>query len=302
MGRPRNPPGPDDAPPPAPTRPTRHITEAPYWTPGMKPYESPRKLRARLQAEAPDWWQQLITWRRLRAKDLHEIDLMGKSAAHVRSWVEASHMFPPPGITSSTPVRALQQLAHPPARPEPVLDKEGAERLRRLADGIKKIHPQLVAAEDAEYMPEELFEEMGEEWASVSDPDEFVRDVLWVYTAIERRVTEKQAPSAGAWTLLKYARENKDRYFAAVYPKSLEYSAKIKAAKLAHDRELKKLEIEAELEQHRQNQMSPEEAKELAATIDLCREMGLPVKDVAKGIRLKKEPPPELAAALKGDE
>ena len=298
MGRPRKPPGPDDAPPAAPTRSHRFILEAPYWCPSSRPYESPQRLRDRLKKEAPDWYQQMITWRRLRARDLHEIDLMSKSAAHVRSWTEASFMFPPPGITATSPVRALEQLSHPPARPEPALDKEGVERLKRLAQGLVKVHPQIFEAEEAQFMSEEIFASMPEEWAEVDDPERFVEDVLWTYANLKRKVSEKQAPSAGAWSLLHFARENTEKFFTACYPKALDYSAKIKAAKLAHERELRKMEIEAELEQHRANAMTPEEAKELAATLDLMKELGVPYKEVARGIKLKKEPPPELVARM----
>jgi hypothetical protein len=290
--------GQTEEPPKKPVRAYRYVTEAPYWAPGMKPYESPAKLKERLRREAPDWYQAMIQWRKLRARDLYDIDLLSRTAAHARSWVEASHLYPPQAITATTPLRALCKLTHPPAEPQPALDKEGVERLRKLARGLEKIHPDIVKAEEAQYMPEELFEEMGEEWSHVADPAGFVRDVLWVYGAIKRRVREKDAPSAGAWTLLHFARESGEKYFTSVYPRALEYDAKIKAARLAHERELKKLEIEAELEQHRANEMTDVEAKELAATLDLCRELGVPYKDIAKGIRLKKEPPPELVARM----
>jgi hypothetical protein len=290
--------GQTEEPPQKPVRAYRYVTEAPYWAPGMKPYESPAKLKERLRREAPDWYQAMIQWRKLRARDLYDIDLLSRTAAHARSWVEASHLYPPQAITATTPLRALCKLTHPPAEPQPALDKEGVERLRKLARGLEKIHPDIVKAEEAQYLSEEIFEELGDAWGVISDPAEFVRDVLWTYPNIQRRVREKDAPSSGAWTLLHYARENKEKFFAQIWPKALEYQARITNAKLQHERELKKIEVEAEVQRHRANEMSDAEAKELAATLDLMKELGVPYKDVARGIKLRKEAPPELVARM----
>lgn len=48
------------------------------------------------------------------------------------------------------------------------------------------------------------------------------RDVLWAYDHLEnRRVKPHDAPSLGAWSLLKWARDYRSRFFEQLLPKAL---------------------------------------------------------------------------------
>ncbi|MCX7429147.1 MAG: hypothetical protein NTW96_26415 [Planctomycetia bacterium] len=52
-------------------------------------------------------------------------------------------------------------------------------------------------------------------------PFDFARDVVWVYGHLDdRAMTPKDAPSAGAWGLLTWARRNLSRFFETVLPKA----------------------------------------------------------------------------------
>ncbi len=53
------------------------------------------------------------------------------------------------------------------------------------------------------------------------DPD-LPRDVLWVYEQLEnRKARPEDAPSLGAWSLLKWARNYRNRFFEQLLPKAL---------------------------------------------------------------------------------
>ncbi len=52
-------------------------------------------------------------------------------------------------------------------------------------------------------------------------PD-LVRDTLWTYENLARKgVTPKDAPSLGAWSLLNWARENRNHFFERMLPKAM---------------------------------------------------------------------------------
>ena len=60
-----------------------------------------------------------------------------------------------------------------------------------------------------------------------SSSDDFVRDALWVYDRLGLAgVTLKDAPSLGAWSLLRWARRNEDRFFEQILPKVMAKSPK----------------------------------------------------------------------------
>lgn len=69
------------------------------------------------------------------------------------------------------------------------------------------------------------------EWIEDGAPPDLARDIKWVYQQLEnRRVRPEQAPSAGAWSLLQWAREYRSRFFEQLLPKAL-------AAKASEDEE-----------------------------------------------------------------
>ena len=53
-------------------------------------------------------------------------------------------------------------------------------------------------------------------------PPDLVRDTLWVYENLpNRRVKPADAPSCGAWALLEWARQYRNRFFEQVLPKAM---------------------------------------------------------------------------------
>ncbi|MFH1184671.1 MAG: hypothetical protein V1755_06485 [Chloroflexota bacterium] len=53
------------------------------------------------------------------------------------------------------------------------------------------------------------------------EPD-LVRDIMWAYRGLDwRNARVQDAPSAGAWSLLKWAREYRNRFFEQMLPKAL---------------------------------------------------------------------------------
>jgi hypothetical protein len=56
---------------------------------------------------------------------------------------------------------------------------------------------------------------------SYDERPDMSRDILWVYENLVREgVKPEDAPSLGAWALLKWARENRNRFFEQVLPKA----------------------------------------------------------------------------------
>jgi hypothetical protein len=54
-----------------------------------------------------------------------------------------------------------------------------------------------------------------------SQPD-MSRDILWVYENLARKgVTARDAPSLGAWSLLIWARQDRNRFFEQMLPKAM---------------------------------------------------------------------------------
>lgn len=59
-----------------------------------------------------------------------------------------------------------------------------------------------------------------------TDDSDFVSASQWVFDNLARQVEPDQAPSAGAWSMLEWARGNRDDFFKAIMPKALEIKAK----------------------------------------------------------------------------
>jgi hypothetical protein len=67
------------------------------------------------------------------------------------------------------------------------------------------------------------------EWADhlSSSSDDFVGDVMWVYSRLGlSNVQPEDAPSAGAWSLLRWAKRHEDRFFEQTLPKVMAKSPK----------------------------------------------------------------------------
>jgi hypothetical protein len=53
-------------------------------------------------------------------------------------------------------------------------------------------------------------------------PSDLVRDTLWAYENLaNRRIKASDAPSCGAWALLEWARQYRNRFFEQVLPKAM---------------------------------------------------------------------------------
>jgi len=64
-----------------------------------------------------------------------------------------------------------------------------------------------------------------EHWDTASD--DYVRDAQWVYGKIgSPNVQPEDAPSPGAWSMLRWARGNEDRFFEQIMPKVMAKSSK----------------------------------------------------------------------------
>jgi hypothetical protein len=72
-------------------------------------------------------------------------------------------------------------------------------------------------------------ENIPSEWAdsSSSSAVDFFSDAMWVYSSLGlSKVQPGDAPSAGAWSLLRWAKRHEDRFFEQILPKVVAKSAK----------------------------------------------------------------------------
>lgn len=57
---------------------------------------------------------------------------------------------------------------------------------------------------------------------SAGAQQDFVEDAMWAYESLNAKgMDPKKAPSPGAWGLLIWARDNRDKFFSTVFPKAL---------------------------------------------------------------------------------
>ena len=64
-----------------------------------------------------------------------------------------------------------------------------------------------------------------------SSTEDFVKDALWVYSRLGMaNVKPSDAPSPGAWSLLRWAKRNEDRFFEVIMPKVMAAKNRIKEA------------------------------------------------------------------------
>ncbi len=90
-------------------------------------------------------------------------------------------------------------------------------------EAMAKAFPPLAvpAATDAPGGPDEDDELIDVDALVAKQPHDFARDVQWVYAHLaDRNVKPEDAPTAGAWSLLIWARQYKNRFFEQVLPKA----------------------------------------------------------------------------------
>lgn len=118
------------------------------------------------------------------------------------------------------------------------------EEIRRLrAEGLKRPEAQTAAwaAMEQRYPPSALEtpeDHEAKSWNGLSqlpscESDSFFQDAIWVYEHLASSdVTPGDAPHAGAWALLLWARGNRDRFFEQIMPKAYAANQKAKEEQL----------------------------------------------------------------------
>jgi hypothetical protein len=107
------------------------------------------------------------------------------------------------------------------------LRKEGMKQ-QEARDGAWKAMQDKYPPSNTEMVEESLLasDELWSDMANMSSST-FIDDSMWVYSRLDVAGVEPQdAPSAGAWALLQWARANKDKFFERILPRSLQLSEK----------------------------------------------------------------------------
>jgi len=201
---------------------------SPNGRPRPKP-ESKLICTQRLKKEGR--WEEATLFKDEVLRELHEQKIWGAKARDL-AWQELMRMFPP----------------LPPKEEEPQEKKMSAES-KACAEAESSALPAIEA---------EAMEKMLENVSPIDLPG----DIRWVYSQLENKgVRPDQAPSAGAWSLLGWARKYQSRFFEQLLPKSL---AKASDDDVAVKREKRRIEeIEAILERlaEQESDVPPEFAK-----------------------------------------
>lgn len=110
-----------------------------------------------------------------------------------------------------------------------------AARLKYVEEGMIQRHAVNRAWEDTEAAfppleektPEPEVDDVEFDKLTVDSQPDLARDVLWAYDNLELKSTKPEdAPSVGAWSLLKWAREYRNRFFEQLVPKAMAAKAK----------------------------------------------------------------------------
>jgi len=114
-------------------------------------------------------------------------------------------------------------------------------------------YPPILAVEVSESSSDEQLPDIGddalERFSNTSH--NLTRDILWVYESLEdKRIQIEDAPSLGAWSLLRWARDYRNRFFEQLLPKALASKKdEIGASKTVYDVDPDLREIERLLRQ-----------------------------------------------------
>jgi hypothetical protein len=190
---------------------------------------------------------------------------MGKAESKEDAWAEMAKAYPP--------------LPAPEGEAAPIANgaEPGPSRAPAASAG------QTAAEESIDV--DALLERIGD-----GRPSDLVQDTLWVYENLaNRRVKASDAPSCGAWALLEWARQYRNRFFEQVLPKAMVNKP---AEGEAHEREerLQIEEIDGILEKFNQA-WEAELIADVPGTVregvrsrlaDWTRRFGLPLADDAR--------------------
>lgn len=148
-------------------------------------------------------WREASTYKDARIRELREGG-MRREDAQEQAWREMAERWPPPG---APPFEEKEPAA------EETVEQETVEE-EVVEEPIPEPDPPPAPVEEVTEPPK-------------SGPD-LVRDTLWAYENLDNRKAEKQgAPSPGAWSLLNWAREYRNRFFEQLLPKAM---AKVESA------------------------------------------------------------------------
>lgn len=155
-----------------------------------RPQESKIALTDRLRREGR--WEAATLFKDAVFEELRSAGIRGQQAKDT-AWAEMARRFPP-----LPPPVAPKKEEKPPEALEEVVEEEGVEEMsEEEADAVERMLETLA--------PVDLF-----------------ADIRWVYSQLEnKRVRPDQAPSAGAWSLLQWARKYQSRFFEQLLPKAL---------------------------------------------------------------------------------
>jgi hypothetical protein len=164
--------------------------------------ESKIELTKRLQREGR--WDEASSFkdesiRKFRNKG------MTKAEAGEEAWEAMATRYPP-----------LPPAEHPPESAAKAPEAKPSEIPVAPASGRGENGHGTPVAPDDDFDVDALLERTGDQ-----QPD-LVRDVLWAYQHLEnRKAKPDDAPSPGAWSMLKWGRQYRNRFFEQVLPKAM---------------------------------------------------------------------------------
>jgi hypothetical protein len=132
---------------------------------------------------------------------------MGRAEANKQAWEAMAEKFPP--------LPAAQQIPESAAT-APDAGPSGSQTAAANNRGLNS-HSTPAAPAGPDEDVDALLDRIGD-----GQPPDLVRDTLWAYQNLENRKAKPgDAPSLGAWSLLQWARQYRNRFFEQVLPKAM---------------------------------------------------------------------------------
>jgi hypothetical protein len=150
--------------------------------------ESRIGLTERLRREGR--WEEAAKFKDVAIRDLRAKGIR-KAEASEHAWEAMANAFPPLANTGDGPPEAMAGEPLPPQQPGGTAPDIDVEALLDRLDNDRQ-------------------------------PPDLIRDTLWAYENLENRWTKPEdAPSLGAWSLLLWARQYRNRFFEQVLPRAM---------------------------------------------------------------------------------
>jgi hypothetical protein len=168
--------------------------------------ESKIELTERLRREGR--WEEASRFKDEAVKDLRSKGIR-RAEANEQAWEAMAEKFPPLPTAQQTPE---------PAATAPDPGPSGSQTAAGNHQGLNARGAPAAPALPGEDVDIDTFLDRAGDRPS---PD-LVRDTLWAYENLSnRRATPGDAPSLGAWSLLQWARQYKNRFFEQVLPRAM---------------------------------------------------------------------------------